>query len=173
MLVGMLLLAGSFLVFTFIGPTTGVLLAIAGFVIHSVGQAFAYNISTTAAMEAVTEQKSGEASGVISTIRMIAIVFGVAVTGVLFKTLEKVKIFDLFTQAGRSLTAAERSEVHGLLSGSVDAQTRLAALKPEAAHQVEAIVRGAFVYGLKSAMILCLAMSLLGALSALQLRRET
>jgi EmrB/QacA subfamily drug resistance transporter len=173
MLVGMLLLALSFVVFTFISPTTGVLLAIVGFVIHSVGQSFAYNISTAAAMEAVTEQKAGEASGVISTIRMIAVVFGVAVTGVLFKTLEKVKIFDLFAQAGRSLTAAERAEVHGLLSGSADAQAKLAALAPEAAKQVEAIVRKAFIYGLDGAMILCLAVSLLGAVAALQLRRES
>ena len=172
MLLGTLLLAASFVVFALISPATGALIVVIGFIVHSVGQAFAYNISTTSAMESVNEQKSGEASGVISTIRMLAIVFGVAVGGVLFKVLEKAKIFDLFAEAGRSLTLAERSEIHGLLSGSVDAQAKLAALAPDAASHVESVVKRAFVYGLDGAMILCIAVSLLGVLSSLMVRRQ-
>jgi hypothetical protein len=91
----------------------------------------------------------------------------VAVTGALFKTLEKRKLFDLFAAAGRNLTLAERAEVKGLLSGSVDAQAKLAALVPEAAHQMEGIVHGAFVHGLDGVMVLCLVLSLVGVASAL------
>jgi EmrB/QacA subfamily drug resistance transporter len=172
MFFGALLLAISFVIFGLISPVTGAFLVVAGFIVHSVGQAFAYNISTTAAMESVTEQKSGEASGVISTIRMLAIVFGVAVTGVLFKVLEKAEIFALFSGAGRSLSPAERAEVHGLLSGSVDAQAKLAAMAPEMASHVESIVKRAFVYGLDGAMLLCIGVSLLGVLSSLMVRRQ-
>ena len=167
MTIGMALVAISFAVFAFISPASGVMLSVVGLIVHSVGQAYAYNISTAAAMDLVPAQKAGEVSGLISTIRMISLVFGVAVTGALFKTLEKRKLFDLFAAAGRNLTLAERAEVKGLLSGSVDAQAKLAALVPEAAHQVEGIVRSAFVHGLDGVMVLCLVLSLVGVASAL------
>ena len=172
MFFGAVSLVLSFVLFAMISPATGALLVVIAFMVHSVGQAFAFNISTTTAMESVSEQKSGEASGVISTIRMLAIVFGVAVSGVLFKVLEKSKIFDLFTESGRSLTLAERVEVRGLLSGSVDAQAKLAALAPEAAAHVESIVKRAFVYGLDGAMLLCIGVALMGVLSSLMVRRQ-
>ncbi len=172
MFFGAVLLAVSFFFFAMISPATGALLVVIGFFVHSVGQAFAYNISTTTAMESVSEQKSGEASGVISTIRMLAIVFGVAVSGVLFKVLEKEKIFDLFDEMHKTLTLAQRADVHSLLSGSVDAQAKLAALAPQAAAHVEFIVKRAFVYGLDGAMLLCIGVALLGVLSSLMVRRR-
>jgi hypothetical protein len=144
-----------------------VLLVIAGFIVHSFGQAYAYNISTTAVMDLFPEQKAGEVSGFVSTIRMMAIVFGVAATGALFKSLERQKMFELFVAAGRALTPAERGAVGGLLSGSVDAQAKLAALVPSAAQAVEGVVKGAFVHALDGVMILCLVMSLVGVGSAL------
>ena len=170
MVVGMISLAFSFAVFAFISPTTGVLIVIGGLILHSVGQAYAYNISTTAAMDMVSEEKAGEVSGLVSSVRMMAIVFGVAITGALFKILEKNKMFELFAAVGRQLTNAERSEVKGLLSGSVTAQAKLAALAPSAAREVQRIVLDSFVHALNGVMILCLVLSILGIGSALLVR---
>jgi hypothetical protein len=39
-------------------------------------------------MQAIPEAKAGAASGILSMIRLIGAVFGVAVTGALFKTME-------------------------------------------------------------------------------------
>ncbi len=167
MFVGMALLTMSFAIFAFITPSTGVLLVIAGFIVHSFGQAYAYNISTTAVMDLFPEQKAGEVSGFVSTLRMMAIVFGVAATGALFKSMEKQRMLEMFAAAGRALSPAERGAVNGLLSGSIGAQTKLAALVPSAANAVENIVHGSFVHALDGVMILCLLMSLLGVGSAL------
>jgi MFS family permease len=167
MVLGMGLLAASFAVLSFITPATGVLLVIAGFIAHSFGQAYAYNVSTTAVMDLFPEQKAGEVSGFVSTLRMMAIVFGVAATGALFKSLETHRMIQMFAAAGRALTPAERGEVSGLLSGSVGAQAKLTALLPSAAQAVEGVVRGSFVHALNGVMILCLVMSLVGVGSAL------
>jgi hypothetical protein len=98
---------------------------------------------------------------------MMAIVFGVAITGAFFKILEKNKMFELFAAAGRQLTDSERSEVKGLLSGSVAAQAKLAALVPSAAQEVQRIVVYSFVHALNRVMIVCFVLSLLGLGSAL------
>jgi MFS family permease len=171
MAVGMIILAISFVVFAFISPTTGVLIVMGGFVVHSVGQAYAYNISTTAAMDLVPEDRAGEVSGLVSTVRMMAIVFGVAITGAFFKALEKDKMFELFAAAGRQLTDGERSEVKGLLSGSVAAQAKLAALVPSAAREVERIVLYSFVHALNRVMIVCLLLSIVGIGAALMVSK--
>jgi len=145
MLLGMLLLTVSFGAFTLINLTSGVVLVAFGLFVSGVGQGFAYNVSTSAGMAAMPEQKAGAASGVISTVRMIGLTLGVAVTGALFKGLENSKLIELFTNVGANLTSEERSEVKGLLSGSDAAQAKLATLAPEVSHQMETLVREAFI----------------------------
>ena len=51
----------------------------------------------------------------------------------------------LLTRAGADLDASDRTEAWGLLSGSEAAETTLAKLAPEAAEQVDRVVREAFV----------------------------
>ena len=123
-------------------------------------------------MAAVPEQKAGAASGVISTVRMIGLTLGVAVTGTLFKGLENSKLIELLTNVGANLTSGERSEVKGLLSGSDAAQAKLTTLAPEVSHRIEAVVRETFLYALDGAMILCLALSLLGVAAAILIKRR-
>jgi EmrB/QacA subfamily drug resistance transporter len=172
MALGMSFLTASFVALAFINVASGVALTIAGFILHSIGQAYAYNVSTAAAMNLAPEQKAGEVSGLVGTLRMIGIVFGVAITGALFKQLEKMKMFDMFAALGKALTAAQRSDVRGLLSGSADAQAKLAALVPDAAQAVESIVRTSFVHALDGVMILCCTMSAVGIGCALMVKRE-
>ena len=172
MTVGMAILAASFAILACISRSTGVLLALSGLAVHSVGQAYAYNISTAAAMAAVPGSKAGAASGVISSIRMMAVVFGVAATGAVFKALEHTRMVELVARAGRQLSEADRDEVRALVSGSDAAQVKLATLVPEVARRVEAIVNEAFVHALDCTMLLCLALALAGMVSALLARAE-
>jgi len=62
MAAGMGLIALSFAVLMFVSPTAGAGFVVAGLIITSIGQGLAYNISTTAGMSAIAEQKAGAAS---------------------------------------------------------------------------------------------------------------
>jgi MFS family permease len=162
LLLGMVLLVAASVIFALIDAGTGLALILAGLLLFAVGEAFAYNVSTAAAMLAIPEAKAGAASGVQNTIRQFGIIFGVAVTGALFKALENAKLLDLFDAAGAGLSAADRDEVRGLLSGADAAQAKLATLTPAAADQIREIVDQAFVHALNGAMWLCASAAVIG-----------
>ena len=167
MFIGMLIVAASCVPLIFTSGTSSLSLVIAALVITSLGQGLAYNISTTAAMNAVSDDKAGLASGAISAIRMIALVFGIAVTGVAFKFFETRGYDTAVADAGGSLSSSDKTEIQGLISGSDEAAQKLTELSPQAASQVEDIVRIAFADGLTAAFILNLVVALIGAAGAL------
>jgi hypothetical protein len=117
-------------------------------------------------MQAIPEAKAGAASGILSMIRLVGAVFGVALTGALFKTLENNKLTELLATSGAKLEASDRADIRGLLSGSDAAEDKLAQLAPSVAGQVERVVREAFVHAFDGAMLLCMAVSLVGVLAA-------
>src|SRR5919205_221396 len=88
MVVGMALCAVAFLLLVMLSPTSGLSLVIAALLVAGVGQALAYTVSTTGGMQAIPEAKAGAASGILSMVRLLGAVFGVAVTGALFKAME-------------------------------------------------------------------------------------
>lgn len=163
MFVGMLIVAASCVPLILTDATSGISLVIVAFLMQAVGQGLAYNISTTAAMNAVPTEKAGLASGAISAIRMIALVFGVAVSGLVFKLFETSEYSDAVQRAGGQLTESDRNEIQGVLSGSSDAVNKLADLAPETADEVERVVREAFTAGLRAAFAFNLLIALVGA----------
>ena len=96
-----------------------------------------------------------------------ALVFGIAVTGLVFKTFENDGYEEATTAAGGSLSSSELGEVRGLLSGSDEAAESLAELSPPVASQVEDVVRSAFTDGLRAAFVFNAVVALLGAVGAL------
>ena len=80
MVVGMALCAVAFLLLVMLSPTSGLPLVIVAVLVAGVGQALAYTVSTTGGMQAIPEAKAGAASGILSMIRFVGAVFGVAVT---------------------------------------------------------------------------------------------
>jgi EmrB/QacA subfamily drug resistance transporter len=167
MAVGMALCTGAFLLLTLLRPTSGLSVVIAALLVAGVGQALAYTVSTTGGMQAIPEAKAGAASGILSMIRLMGAVFGVAVTGVLFKAMENDKLDELLAASGGKLGASDRAEIRGLLSGSDAAEDKLSQLTPTVAEQIDRVVRDAFVYAFDGAMLLCMAVSLVGVLAAL------
>ncbi|MFO0998687.1 MAG: MFS transporter [Alphaproteobacteria bacterium] len=162
MAVGMVLVAASFLFITGVTPSEGVDLVVAALVISGFGQALAYNISTNAAMSAIPEEKAGAASGVLSSLRMLGLVMGVAVTGALFNGLEQAKLEQDMTAAGVNFSAMDKVEIRGLLSGTHDAKERLSALAPDLANRMEAIVGDAFVHALTISMVVSCLVTMAG-----------
>jgi EmrB/QacA subfamily drug resistance transporter len=173
MMVGMALCAVAFLLLVFLRPTSGLSLVIAALIVAGVGQALAYTVSTTGGMQAIPEAKAGAASGILSMIRLVGAVFGVAVTGALFKAMENSKLAELLAAAGARLSASDRAEMRGLLSGSAAAENKLSRLAPGVADEVDRVVRDAFVHAFDGAMVLCLAVSLVGILAAFLVASKT
>ncbi len=173
MAVGMALCAAAFLLLSLLRPTSGLSIVIAALLVAGVGQALAYTVSTTGGMQAIPEAKAGAASGILSMIRLLGAVFGVAVTGALFKAMENSRLAELLAASGAKLSASDRAEIRGLLSGSGAAKDKLARLAPSVAEQVDRVVREAFVYAFDGAMLLCMAISLVGALTALLVAGKT
>jgi len=159
---GMLILAISFVLLAAIGPASGYGLVLAGLIVSGVGQGLAFNLSTTAAMSSIAEDKAGTASGILTAIRIVGVAVGVAATGVLVRSLESAKAAALVAAAGGSLSAEAKADLGQMLSGSPEAAAALAKLAPIVAERVEDIVRTSFDAGFTAGMLLCLAVSILG-----------
>jgi hypothetical protein len=142
------------------------MIVIAALLVAGVGQALAYTVSTTGGMQAIPEAKAGAASGILSMIRLLGAVFGIAVTGALFKVMENAKLAELLTASGANLDASDRAEIRGLLSGSDAAENKLTRIAPNVADEIERLVREAFVHAFDGAMLLCVAVSLVGVIAA-------
>jgi MFS family permease len=155
MALGMALVGAGVTCFVFIDTDTGVGIVLVGLVLAGFGQGFAYNLSNTAGMESMPDEKSGVASGVLQTSRLMGIVVGLAISGALFKSFENRQLFsDFHDKTGRVLTASNRSEVRGLLSGSDEARHRLTQLGHHSQTVIDRVVDQAFVHGLRSVMVL-------------------
>lgn len=159
---GMALVAAGVACFALLDQTSGVAFVAIGLVIAGLGQGFAYNLSNTAGMEVMPDEKAGIASGVLQTARLMGIVIGLAISGVLFKTLENDEVVTRVQAAGATLTAAQRDDVQELLSGSDAARTQVAKLTSTARSAVDDIVDDAFVRGLRGVMILGVGICLIG-----------
>jgi len=169
---GMACIAAGFICFAFIGGGASLALVIAGLVISGFGQGFAFNISNSAGMEAISPERAGIASGVLSTVRLMGIIIGLAISGVLFRGLEHHALLAAFEQAGTTLTSDSRSEVLRLLSGSEAAEKNLATLAPALQDRIEGVTDYAFTRGLRAVMILCVVLSAASVWPALAGARE-
>lgn len=79
MVVGMALVAASFVTLTTLGSTSPIGVVIVAMALSGVGQGLAYNVSTTAAMASVPDEDAGVASGLLTALRNVGVAAGVAV----------------------------------------------------------------------------------------------
>jgi EmrB/QacA subfamily drug resistance transporter len=165
MAVGLALVAVSLFLQTGIDVHTGYGKLLPAFMVMGVGIGLTMSPMSTAAMNAVTEEKAGVASGILSMNRMVGGTFGVAALGALFQHLAAGRLTTLL--AGTGLTAGQRSDVvHNL--GSARGGSG-AGLDPHLAAQVGGAAREAFVYALSRGMWLSTAVAATGTLAALVL----
>lgn len=79
MVLGMALVAASFVALTQLGATSPLWVVVVAMVLSGIGQGLAYNVSTTAAMSAVPDEAAGVASGLLTALRNVGVAAGVAV----------------------------------------------------------------------------------------------
>ena len=167
---GMALVAAGLFCFALIDADSGIGVTLVGLVIAGFGQGFAYNISNTAGMESMPDEKAGIASGVLQTARLMGIVIGLALSGSLFNSFENRELLSQVRATGA--TKAQASDVRGLLSGSTAAEQHVRSLTGAPRALVEQITDVAFTHGLRFVMILALVLSVISIWPALWGRRQ-
>jgi EmrB/QacA subfamily drug resistance transporter len=156
MVAGLSLATLSLLLQTRIDVDTGYGLLLPAFILLGIGMALVMSPMSTAAMNAVTPDKAGVASGILSMSRMVGGTFGVAAIGALFQHLARNELENDLAGTGVSAATRERI-VENLGSGSDGGLGPQAA---EAAHH-------AFIHALSTGMWLAAGVSLVGVLVAL------
>jgi EmrB/QacA subfamily drug resistance transporter len=173
MALGEALITVGLVCFAVLGATSGLGLVILGLVITGFGQGFSFNISNSAGMESIPDDKAGIGSGVLSLVRLMGIIVGLALSGALFKSVENRSLISSFeTASGKAMSPADKAEIRGLLSGSDAAVHKLATLAPQLRDQVESIVNKAFVHGLHAVMILSIVVCAVSVPTALWGRKH-
>jgi EmrB/QacA subfamily drug resistance transporter len=174
MAIGMALVGVGMVVFAFLTATSGIAVIVLGLVIAGLGQGFAYNISNTAGMEAMPDEKAGVASGVLQTARLMGIVVGLALSVALFRGLENSSVISGIDRANgpAPVTSADRHAIRDLLSGSTAARSELRHLARPGQSQVTSIVNHSFSKGLEGVMLLGAGLSFFGIWPSLWGRRR-
>jgi len=124
---GLLILTTSLYSFTGIAVDSTYLDLLPGFILLGIGIALTMSPMTSAAMNAVSVQKAGIASGVLSMFRMVGGSLGVAVTGAIFQAA-----------AGSSFEAADPQQ---FVNGLSNAMTVSAAVTLAGAVLAAAVIR--------------------------------
>jgi EmrB/QacA subfamily drug resistance transporter len=139
---------------------------LASFSLMGLGIGLTMSPMSTAAMNAVSPDKAGAASGILSMFRMVGGTFGVAAIGALFQSLAHDRVTAAAQAAG--VPASERHElVESLGSGHVNEIA--SRLDPAAAERLGDGMREAFVHALGGALTLSAAVAAVGAFLALAL----
>jgi EmrB/QacA subfamily drug resistance transporter len=156
MVAGLSLATLSLLLQTRIDVGTGYELLLPAFILLGIGMALVMSPMSTAAMNAVSPDKAGVASGILSMSRMVGGTFGVAAIGALFQHLARNELENDLAGTGVSAAVRERI-VQNLGSGNEGGLTPQAT---EAAHH-------AFIHALSMGMWLAAGVSLIGVFVAL------
>jgi EmrB/QacA subfamily drug resistance transporter len=169
MTAGLLVVALALFLLTRIDVNSGYGEILPGIVLIGVGIALTMSPMTRAAMNAVSPDKAGVASGILSMNRMVGATFGVAALGALFQHIAADRL--AHTLAGTGVTGAQRAEIVRGLGSARDGAG--AGIDPALAARVGHAARDAFVHALSSGMWLCAGVALTGALAALLLVERT
>jgi EmrB/QacA subfamily drug resistance transporter len=165
MAVGLLLTSSALFLLTRIDVDTGYGLLLPAFMLMGFGMGLVMSPMSTAAMNAVSADKAGVASGVLSMSRMVGGTFGVAALGALFQHLASGRLAELLR--GTGVTAAQRDEIVHNIGSARDAAG--SGLDPQTAAQVGRAAKDAFIHALSSGMWLSTGVALTGVLVALLL----
>jgi EmrB/QacA subfamily drug resistance transporter len=136
------------------------------FMIMGLGMGLTMSPMSTAAMNSVSPDKAGVASGILSMSRMVGGTFGVAAIGALFQSLLKGRLAtDL---RGLHLTAAQHQQIADGV-GAGQGKQALKGLDPATAQQAGKAMKDAFVHGLSGGLKLSTAVAAAGAVLAFTL----
>ena len=136
------------------------------FIIMGLGMGFTMSPMSTAGMNAVTPEKAGAASGILSMMRMVGGTFGVAAIGALFQSFTRARIDSKLSAL--YLPSGLRSHLVDNLGSGAGAKA-LHGIDPQRAHQIGSAMKEAFVHGLGGALTLSFVVAGIGSVLALLL----
>jgi EmrB/QacA subfamily drug resistance transporter len=171
MAVGMLAVSINFVIYAVMGRGGNLAWILPALVIGGIGTGLAFNASNIGAIQASDPERAGMASGVVSELRLLGNVFGVALPLALFDALTTSKLNSLTTGHPNSVASTHHSEIKSLLAGSASAQEQLDSLPASVAHAVESVVREVFAAGFRGAMALLALATLMAVPIALRSTR--
>lgn len=125
-----------------------------------------------AAMNAVSRDHAGTASGMLVTLSGLGATLGVAVTGAIFNELEAQKTVELAARVGGVLTETQARQLDGLLAGTPGADAALESTAGITSAQALDVVREAFVGALSSGFMISAILVLAGLVMTLVLMRK-
>jgi EmrB/QacA subfamily drug resistance transporter len=166
MVTGMSLVAFALFLQSRVDVHTGYSQLLPAFTLMGLGMGLTISPMSTAGMNAVTPEKAGAASGILSMFRMLGGTFGVAAIGALFQSLARTRIDERL--AGVHLPAGARAGIVDNL-GSGAGSKMLDKMEPQQAAQVGSAMRDAFIHALSGALTLSCAVAALGVVLALVL----
>lgn len=137
------------------------------------GVGFALTPMNLAAMNAISKDHAGAASGLLVTLSGLGATLGVAVTGAIFNALFADRTVTRAAEAGVTVDAAQAQQLDGVLAGADGAQRTLDELAGARAAQVRAGLEEAFVDALGTSLRLSAALIVAGLLLTLVLMRRT
>jgi EmrB/QacA subfamily drug resistance transporter len=135
------------------------------FMIMGLGMGLTMSPMSTAAMNAVSADKAGAASGILSMFRMVGGTFGVAAIGAMFQSLAHARIDDRLTGV---VPGPVRERLADNLGTGANTEV-LQGMDADQAAQVASTMKAAFVHALSGALTLSYAVVLVGAVAALAL----
>ena len=100
--VGMLVLAGSAGLFLLVDTDSGVWVLLAALVVSGIGQAFVFNVSNIEAVGSVPIARSGMAAGMVSGVRQVGSLVGLAATGAAFAAASTASLLAGSANAGET-----------------------------------------------------------------------
>ncbi len=137
------------------------------------GIGFSLTAMNLAAMNAVSRDHAGAASGILVTLSGLGATLGVAVTGAIFAELQTQKTVEFVGQSGVTVGRDQAQELEGVLGGTPGAQHALDKLSGSDTSGVEHAVREAFVSALGTSLKISAALVLVGILLAIALLRKS
>jgi hypothetical protein len=126
-----------------------------------------------AAMNAVSRDHAGAASGILVTLSGLGATLGVAVTGAIFGELQSQRTVDLVSDQGVRINTDTAQELEGVLSGTPGAQHALDKLAGHDVAGIEHAVREAYVSALGTSLKISAALVAVGIALAVALLRRT
>ena len=126
-----------------------------------------------AAMNAVSRDHAGAASGILVTLSGLGATLGVAVTGAIFGELQTQDTVDLVSDQTGTISRDTALELEGVLTGTPSAQHALDKLAGSDTAAVEHAVREAYVSALGTSLKISAALVLVGIALAVALLRKT
>ncbi len=137
------------------------------------GVGFALTPMNLAAMNAISRDHAGAASGILVTLSGLGSTLGVAVSGALFQEVQTQRTVTYSADQGVNITADQARQLDGLLAGASGAEHSLHQIAGSHAAGVTAATREAFVSALGTSLKLSAAIVAAGLLLALALMRRS